>query len=397
MKKVVHCGVNAHSFDQAEIDVQTVGELNVSAQRIRRAVKQIGKERIADRDQEIDQWQSLTLSEQRESPVNDIPSLACVQCDGGRIQIRQRCGPTENVERADGGRFWRETKVGCLLRMTSEEHEQDPCPLIPKTFIDPSRIDEIAREIKGFWGESPDDEDDLDEDTIRVKTESQRRERPIPLVKSVVATRQNSDSFGLQLAAATYKRGFFAADRKVFVADGQSCNWTIWKRHFSHFTPVLDFVHAICYVYSAAMAGGETKANWQRYCRWAQWLWAGDVQRIIEQLQQEQQAIGLPAKNEPEGTPQQRVNETLVYLTNQQSRTNYAEYRCKGLPLTSCYIESTIKQINRRVKGSEKFWSELAEHILQLTADNYSQTGTERFWQQRPTKLTGLREYQSSA
>ncbi len=36
----------------------------------------------------------------------------------------------------------------------------------------------------------------------------------------------------------------------------------------------------------------------------------------------------------------------------------YDEYRRQGLPFTSCHIESTIKQINRRVKGSENFWSE---------------------------------------
>lgn len=36
----------------------------------------------------------------------------------------------------------------------------------------------------------------------------------------------------------------------------------------------------------------------------------------------------------------------------------------------TCAVESAIKRINRRVKGSEKFWSEPgAEAILQLRAD----------------------------
>ena len=55
-------------------------------------------------------------------------------------------------------------------------------------------------------------------------------------------------------------------------------------------------------------------------------------------------------------------------------------------------VESVIKMINRRVKGSEKFWSEPgAEAILQLRADYLSETETmSRFWtrgdenQQRP-------------
>jgi hypothetical protein len=41
-----------------------------------------------------------------------------------------------------------------------------------------------------------------------------------------------------------------------------------------------------------------------------------------------------------------------------------------GLPITSRHIESTIKQINRREKGTAEFWSEGgADSLLQLSAD----------------------------
>ena len=48
----------------------------------------------------------------------------------------------------------------------------------------------------------------------------------------------------------------------------------------------------------------------------------------------------------------------------------YREYRLAGLPITSSHIESTIKQINKRVKGTEKFWNRPAgaEAILQVRA-----------------------------
>jgi hypothetical protein len=36
----------------------------------------------------------------------------------------------------------------------------------------------------------------------------------------------------------------------------------------------------------------------------------------------------------------------------------YADYRQQGLPITSNYVESAVKQFNQRVKGTEKFWSE---------------------------------------
>jgi hypothetical protein len=48
--------------------------------------------------------------------------------------------------------------------------------------------------------------------------------------------------------------GLYAAKRRAFVADGLSENWSVYKRYFSRWTAVLDFVHALTYVY-AAMAG----------------------------------------------------------------------------------------------------------------------------------------------
>ena len=52
---------------------------------------------------------------------------------------------------------------------------------------------------------------------------------------------------------------------------------------------------------------------------------------------------------------------------------NYPEYRKAGLPITSAHMESTVKQINRSVNGSEKYWSAAgAEDLLQLTADHLS-------------------------
>ncbi len=91
------------------------------------------------------------------------------------------------------------------------------------------------------------------------------------------------------------------------------------------------------------------------------------------------------------------VAATLRYVRNQQSRMNYAEYRRQGLPIASSHIESTIKQINRRVKGSEKFWWQTAEPILQLAADHLSETcPLADFWRDRPQQATGQRCYRTT-
>ena len=73
----------------------------------------------------------------------------------------------------------------------------------------------------------------------------------------------------------------------------------------------------------------------------------------------------------------------------------YDEYRRQGLPITSSHVESTVKQFNRRVKGTEKFWSEDgAEALLQLRSDFLSETEPmEKFWADREANATGRRRY----
>ena len=72
----------------------------------------------------------------------------------------------------------------------------------------------------------------------------------------------------------------------------------------------------------------------------------------------------------------------------------YPEYRQQGLPLTSSPMESTIKQINRRIKGTEKFWSAGTAPFCNLVADRLSQTPvTDNFWSRRLDHLIQAASY----
>lgn len=392
---MVYAGSHATSFEQASADLKEEAELEISAQRIMRATKRIGLERVAEREVEVAAWEQLSLPEQRCSPREQVPQVACVEPDGGRIQIRERNAEETPEEKGRKGRFWRETKVGCLMSMTSQTSPSDPCPTIPEIFVDRRRMGQISREIKGFSaageatssGKSPES-----------PAPKKRPGQPEVLVRSVVATRGKVEAFGKQLAAAAWQRGFMAAERKAFVGDGSETNWSVWRRHFSHFTPIVDFIHALCYVFAGALAGRAMPEAWPIYCQWAQWLWSGQVELVIAALRERQRILGPPEANDPEESPRCKVAEALRYLENQQSRMCYDEYRRQGLPITSSHIESTIKQINRRVKGSEKFWSGGgAEALLQLAADYLSETKSlVTFWQERMKRATGQRHYQTT-
>jgi hypothetical protein len=384
LKKVIYAGTQAASFPQGSRDLKELAELEVSPERVRRATERIGDERVVERDAQVAAYDSLPIPDRRKvSADQPIPAVACVQMDGGRLQVFDRQEPDRNEDDT----FWREMKVGCLWSMTSEVSAEDPCPQLPASFVDPERMRKIVREIKGFSGSEACVEVEADEPRV-----DERPGRPEPLARSVVASRHGVETFGKLLVSEAHQRRFTVAPRRAFVADGSDANWGVWRRHFSDYEPIVDFIHALTYAYAAAMIGRASQEGWQAYREWAQWLWGGHVDRVIAALEFRQRELGEPTPETAKTAPAAVVATSLGYLRNQQSRMRYPEYRKQGLPITSTYVESTVKQINRRMKGTEKFWSRGVEAMLTLVADHLSDTPTlARFWRHRPHRLTGSR------
>jgi hypothetical protein len=71
------------------------------------------------------------------------------------------------------------------------------------------------------------------------------------------------------------------------------------------------------------------------------------------------------------------IRRAITYLTNNAERMKYMEYRLAGLPITTSPVESTQKQISKRIKGTEKFWEDDSlEPLLQLKADEPFRIGS---------------------
>ena len=105
---------------------------------------------------------------------------------------------------------------------------------------------------------------------------------------------------------------------------------------------------------------------------WATACWKGEVAKVIADLHVWQSRIGILSEGEkvPEGDPRKIIHSVTTYLTNNCGRMDYPRYRRQGLPVTSSLAESLVKQISKRVKGTEKFWNDgpSGEAILQLRA-----------------------------
>ncbi|MBM4002522.1 MAG: hypothetical protein FJ295_04430 [Planctomycetes bacterium] len=225
---------------------------------MRRATERVGDERVAERDAPAAAFEALPIPERRTVPTDQpTPVVACVQMDGGRLQFFDRAEPQRNEDDT----FRREMKVSCLWSMTSTVSTEDPCPQLPKSFVDPERMRKMVREIKGFSGP-----DSLAEDQTEDSTEEPRIDdrpgRPKPLARSVVASRRTVEAFGPLLASEAHQRRFAAAERQAFVADGSDTNWGVWRKHFFDYAPILDFIHALTHVDAAGMAGRRLKEGW---------------------------------------------------------------------------------------------------------------------------------------
>jgi hypothetical protein len=298
---------------------------------------------------------------------------------------------------------WREDKVGCLLTMTSQVWEHDPCPEIPGVFVDPLRALTLAQDIgKVGVPEGAPFKKTVSEPAASPEEAKESRRRPgAPELQQrvIAASRKDNRAFGPILAAGAWDLGLLAATRRAFVADGASGNWTVHKTWFPRFEAILDFLHAMTYVYAAAMAGRKFPEGWPIYQEWIQWVWSGQVAKVIAALTERQQDLGPLQPGDAEGSPRQVIQEALTYLSNNAAYMRHDEYRRQGLPLMSSYVESTVKQVNRRAKGTEKFWSEEgAEAILQLRADYVSDTEPMKaFWERRQQGMNGHRRYQAVA
>ncbi|MSR59038.1 MAG: LysR family transcriptional regulator [Planctomycetaceae bacterium] len=381
LHKVVTAGGEFASFQRASKMLRVLAEVHLSGMQVSRLTEEVGNELVAARDEQAEKHRRRELASEAQTPV----PIAGVQPEGGRLHTRAPNSP-RGVHEPE----WKETKVACLWRMEGATIAEDPHPELPQCFRNAEHVHRLVREIKNVSSPHPDRPESSPGSRSRKRPRRAASSRnrvwpPKRTFRTAVATLRDIHQFGPLVAAEAQRRGFYEAGRQVFLGDGDHKNWTLHKTHFPHFTPVTDFVHVTAYVYQAAGAVTNSfAAQWEQYVTWLTDCWQGRVANVLEQLRDWSLRLGRPenpqtvdeqspseqADTQNESDPATIVAKVITYLRNNQERMNYPAYRQQGLPVTSCLVESLIKQFNQRVKGSETFWSrpDHAEAILQVRA-----------------------------
>lgn len=359
----MHLAAEVRSFERAETATERVLGQKIPCSTIRRLAQQVGQELSAGK-----------AVDQRSDGRNVVvPQVAVVSCDGGRIRTRE-AGAGRGV-RLSGENGWRETKNAAFERMRPpppQAPREDPCAALPTSFRTAKKVANIAEKPVPSVAEPS--AESADEKSGRVTYEGPRR-----VLRTALSSLASSDEFGPMMQREAARRRFYEAALRAFLGDGLNWNWTIWKNYFPTFVPVLDFIHAIQYVFCAAMAmASQETEGWATYVRMITLCWQGQVDAVIEELRNacHDQGVDLEQKMSDDD-PRKPLVDAVRYLTNNRTRMDYPRYRRLGLPVTSAPIESLIKQINLRVKGTEMFWDDPdgAEAILNLRAAALSEDG----------------------
>src|SRR6266508_2525490 len=382
LNKIVQAAGQVKSHQLAARVLGVVGEISISGRHVNRLTEEIGTELQEKRDRETDDY----VHHRRVKPSQPAPQLVAIAVDGGRVMTRES-GRGTGVH----GQQWKEDKVACLLTLEGQTFAADPHPQPPRCFLDAPEVDQLVRDLQSHHGAREDNElpqlaalslgNEKPPATPEPSASTQHlgaTEKTWPptrttAARTCVATMHDSADFAKRVAAEAYRRNFPAAPRGALLGDGSAWIWKLQDKWFRDLTPVVDFVHVLTYLYvTATVLASSVSERWHWYVDWMTRCWQGRVREVIEDLEARRERLPAftGAGQPPPTDPREVLRRTLTYLKNNESRMNYSAYRQQGLPVSSSMVESLIKEINYRVKGTEKFWDhpEGAEAILQVRA-----------------------------
>lgn len=299
--------------------------LRITPKRVQWTTERVGGLLVRERDEQTEKF----FKERRLDPgawCQEPPKLLVISADGGRVQTRQD----------DPDQKWKEDKIGVV-------YDAVPCPEQPGV------------DYKG----------------------------PEPITRSLVSTMDNWERLGEHASALAERRGQRIAQEIVFVSDGAHAIRTLRQQNFPDAAFVLDWEHATDNLRRAtdvAFGSGPRADRW--YEDQKERLWQGRTDLFLKHIARLARQLGPPGEDGPQSDRSRELANVEEYFRTNRAGLDYPAFRKKGWPLASAQTESMVKQVGKRVKGSEKHWSmQGVEQTLQVTAHLIANDGTwESFW-----------------
>lgn len=399
MRKIIYTGVHTTtSFEQAQENLEVLAEVKISDSQIQRLTVRIGGEFL------VEDIQSTDLLEEVKEGTGEPIEVASISIDGGRVQTRE-----ENSGTGVHNARWVETKVSCMQILESEENTEDPHPCVPRIFLDGNSVkrmvEGLKRKEKRQKEENEQENEMIDTDLARSyisKTNSKDTYGPKVVNRFAIATIDTSEDFGILVYNKANHKRLHTAKRKAFLGDGDRKIWTMYEDNFKPdgWIPILDFIHAVEYVWDVAKISTNGERNcWKIYIELIVQVWQGKVLTLLRRLDKMIEGLNREKKTKYIREKIEQLSSIRGYFRNNYKKMNYKEYRKKGLPISSCHVESLIKQFNIRIKSTEKFWNESSLNgVLKLKASLLSDDNSwQNFWDNRYQQQVGSKRNYSRA
>ena len=206
--------------------------------------------------------------------------------------------------------------------------------------------------------------------------------------RALVATMERTANFGKLVRLEAEKRGLSVAKEAIAIGDGGNWIDPLLEREVPVRQRIVDYYHAAEHLHACARAvHPQRSASARRTGDWlCTQLWEGKQEKLLGWLQKYSETLGAPRKSDGLDHPRRVLANNVSYFRTHRQHMNYPEYRRHGWPIGSGTVEAAVKQINKRVKGSEQFWDPHGvEAVLLLRALWLSQDDRwHRHWKARP-------------
>lgn len=314
------------SFDQAALALNEDWGTHLDGKQIQRWSEAMGHVVTLARDAQVRVFEQG----HRPEPAAHAPALLVIGMDGGRVQTREKQGET--------GSRWREDKV-CAI-------------------------------------------------TSYLPGDGTKEHPPTPLVTTYVATMGDAEAFGKLVRVEAERRGLRQAATTLTMGDGGNWIDPLSAREKLHDQRIIDYYHAAEHLYEAARAalGTDTPEASVLAEQLEDHLWDGQTTQMVAILKTHAERLGPPRESDGPDHSRRVLANNVGYFQRHQHHMDYPRYRAKGWPIGSGLTESAVKLFNKRVKGTEQFWSLTGvESILSLRAMWLSQDDRwTRYWNTRP-------------
>jgi len=314
------------SFDQAALALNADWGTHLDGKQVQRWAEALGRSLVRAREAQVRAYEQG----QRPAAVPNPPALLVIGMDGGRVQTREKQG--------ENGSRWREDKV-CAL-------------------------------------------------TSYLAGDGTAAQGPKPLVTTYVATMGKTEAFGKLVRLEAERRGLRQVETVLVLGDGGNWIDPLTDRERLHDHRIVDYYHAAEHLHAAARAawGQDAPEAAALAEQLRDELCNGQVDRVIATLTSHAERLGSPQAADGADHPRRVLANNVGYFQAHRRHMDYPTYRRNGWPIGSGLVESAVKLFNKRVKGTEQFWSlPGVECILTLRALWLSDDGRwTRYWHTRP-------------